>query len=384
MPPRNQLTPIRRRINENSDAIKKIKEDIRVRHDRPSIKIGTKEIALKKAIIQPDLLSDTVLTDSTWNYVEIFLKQQRSQEAEKALLYWEQAKNFYLATQGLSTISAPLTIYYCFLNATKALLTFKKVPFNLKHGVAGKRQDGHYLLQNELVSLKQRGILSSLCNYLIQPIKNNEPSYTLKDIFYNLSFIHRSFQLTYNSTQYPELFIPIINPRFVFDKYRKLGWFETKLEKEHSNTRTLTNISGFGLDRKYDNSIEYTIRRNKTFVWDCSRNRPSPASIASFNAYHFKIRNQLRTILAPNNLWYIKRSNLSYHIINRSSMVLIYAAAHRLSEIARYEPDSLKKHLEKNHSWLLTEFINKCSQQFIDEISSEITGKDFRVTGFRD
>jgi hypothetical protein len=57
---------------------------------------------------------------------------------------------------------------------------------------------------------------------------------------------------------------------------------------------------------------------------------------------------------------------------------------HRLSEMTRYAPQALVKHLDKNHSWLLTEFINKSPLQFIDEISSEITGNDFRATGFRE
>lgn len=384
MPTTDPLKRIRKRLTQNEEKIKLLNEAQKPRVERPQIHIGKREIHLKKAVINPDLLSETVLTDSTWSYVEIFLKQDSSPKAKEALFYWEQAKNFYDASRSLSLISVPLTMYYCFLNATKALLHFKNINFNLKHGVSGKREGGHYLLQNESISLKAKGVLSGLCNYLGEPIRNNEPSYTVKDIFYNLSFIHRAFQLTFESTAYPDLFTPIINPRFVFDKYRKVGWFETQLEKEHSTNRVLGNISGFGVDRRYDNSSFYTIRRNKTFVWDCKNNKPTPASKTDFERYHLKIRRQLRTIYSPNNLWYIKRSNLTNHIIDRSNLTLIYATMHRLSEMARYEPQGLKRHLEKNHSWLLTEFINKSPLQFIDEISSEITGKDFRVTGFRD
>ena len=382
--PTDPLKRIRKRLTQSEEKLKTLADGQKPRLDRPQIHIGKREVSLKNADINPDLISETVLTDSTWSYVEIFLKQDNSAKAKEALFYWEQAKNFYDASKDLSLIAVPLTMYYCFLNATKALLHFKGVNFNLKHGVSGKRQDGHYLLQNESISLKPKGVLSGLCNYLGEPIKNNEPNYTLKDIFYNLSFIHRAFQLTYQSPAYPDLFTPIIRPRFVFDKFRKRGWFETQLEKEHSTKRVLGNISGFGVDRKYDNVSCYTIRRNKTFVWDCRNNKPTAASVADFIRYHLKIRRQLRTIYGPNNLWYIKRSNLANHIIDRNNLVLIYATMHRLSEMARYEPHGLKKHLEKNHSWLLTEFINKSPLQFIDEISSEITGKDFRVTGFRD
>lgn len=375
---------VKARLDKAETKIKDLNEKLKERKDRLTIQIGKDEVVLKKAHHKPHFTSKTILTDSTWSYVEIFLKQEKSKEAEEALFYWEQAKNFYEASKSLSLVSSPLTIYYCFLNATKALLKFKKQNFNLKHGVSGKRKDGQYVLQNETITIKAKGVLSGLCAYLEEPIKNNEPAHTIKDIFYNLSFIHRAFQLTFPSASYPELFVPIINPRYVYDKSRKLGWFETQLESEHSNNRTYGNLVGFGLDKKYENTKFYVIRRNKTFKWECNRNKPTAASLINLTKYHNKIRKQLRTIYGPNNLWYIKRTNLSTHIIDRSNLVLIFATMHRLSEMARYEPQALVKHLEKNHSWLLTEFINKSPLQFIDEISSEITGNDFRATGFRE
>ncbi|HCO20988.1 MAG TPA: hypothetical protein DIT47_08045 [Flavobacteriaceae bacterium] len=385
MPPKNnQIEKLKERLAKSEDKLKLLNEKLKVRTERPTLQISKNEIVLKKSHHKPNFTSKTILTDSTWNYVEIYLRQFKTKESEEALFYWDQAKNFYEASKSLSIVSSPLTIYYCFLNATKALLRFKGQNFNLKHGVTGKRKDGQYVLQNETLTIKAKGVLSGLCAYLGEPIKNDEPAHSLKDIFYNLSFIHRAFQLTFSSPSYPELFVPIINPRYVFDKFRKVGWFEAQLECEHSNNRTNNNLIGFGLDKNYENKTNYVIRRNKTFKWDCFRNKPTEDSLIALNKYHFKIRKQLRTIYGPNNLWYIKRTNLSTHIIDRSNLVLIFATMHRLSEMARYEPQSLLKHLEKNHSWLLTEFINKSPLQFIDEISSEITGNDFRATGFRE
>jgi len=56
---------------------------------------------------------------------------------------------------------------------------------------------------------------------------------------------------------------------------------------------------------------------------------------------------------------------------------------HRLSELARYSPKSLANHFESRHNWLLSEFISTALYQFIDEISSEITGQEFMVPGIR-
>lgn len=39
--------------------------------------------------------------------------------------------------------------------------------------------------------------------------------------------------------------------------------------------------------------------------------------------------------------------------------------------------------MSSKQNWLLHEFINKALDQFVDEISSEITGEDTMCTGFR-
>src|SRR5690606_31425997 len=108
--------------------------------------------------------------------------------------------------------ASPLTIYYCFLNATKALLTVKKRTFAEQHGATGKLQPGNTNLQNEIITFHRNGILSALCSYFGEPC--NAEQYSLKDLLYNLPFIHRCFNLTFPSG-YPEIFIPIVNPHFV-------------------------------------------------------------------------------------------------------------------------------------------------------------------------
>jgi hypothetical protein len=198
-------------------------------------------------------------------------------------------------------------------------LVYKGINFDLKHGVSGHRTSGHIILQNELVSIKPSGVLSGLCSYLKEPIQTHQDKkriksvdgsdievtktlcneYSLKDILYNLEYIHRAYCLTFaNQT---ELFIPLDNIRLVYDKSRKEGWMEAELEKQYSNKNTLNKLQGFSLDNYYDNSRTYTIRRNKTFIWDAKSNHPTERSVESLYKYHFKIRKQLRYDLIPEN-----------------------------------------------------------------------------------
>ncbi|WP_243550628.1 YaaC family protein [Priestia megaterium] len=382
----------RKKVTKLEEDLKDIKSKIKVKAPRPTIIISNNELAIRKTTVEPNFTTKTVLTDSTWHYVEMYFKRKQSDKKnkkryEEALNYWSQSKNFFIATENLDILSKPLTTYYCFLNATKALLTCKSVAFDTKHGVSGKRIDSKSNnLNNEIIFIHPSGVLSGLCNYLKQPVRtspqNRREEYTLKDILYNLEFIHRAYNMTY--TNQPELFIPVEEPRFVHEKSLKKGWIETKLEPQYSNKTTLSKLKGFEIDPYYDNSDGYVIRIKKRFKWNAPRNKPNAISGSALRSYYQNHRNRFRYIYSANKLWYIKRADLdNSHIIDRNSLILMFGAMHRLSEMSRYDPNTLDKHLSGKAGWLISEFITKSIYQFIDMISSEITGDDFRVTGFR-
>ena len=101
-----------------------LKESVEMFKD---ICINSKSCELMKSVNKPKYGSRTILTDSCWEYVALFLKRQSMAGASDALFYWEQAHSFYLASQELPDNARPLTSYYCILNAAKALLRYKGV-----------------------------------------------------------------------------------------------------------------------------------------------------------------------------------------------------------------------------------------------------------------
>lgn len=324
------ISNLRSAIAKNGTDIKELKKDIKQKDIRPNIQAGINKMNIRKSCINPEFTNKTVLTDSTWRYVELYLKRKKNHEA---LNYWIQAENFFNATQHLDVISKPLTTYYCFLNATKALLTFKEVAFSLKHGVSGKKLPGRVNILNELVSIHPRGVLAGLIRYLGELIPSGKETYNLKDILYNLEYIHRAYKMTFSNQ--PELFLPVEDIRFVHDKHRKVGWLEIKLEPQYSNQSSMKKLSGYSIDRYYSNNTSYVIRRNKTFHWNAPRNKPTAKSIKSFVNYYHNNRRNYRYIYSPNKLWYIKRKNVANGIIDRNTLILTFAAMHRLSEMSR-------------------------------------------------
>lgn len=87
------------------------------------LEISKKSLTLRKAKISPNFQGKSVLVKDPFEYVNLWLKRNKHTEA---LFYWQQAKEFYEASLLLPLTAAPLTNYYCFLNATKALLKVKK------------------------------------------------------------------------------------------------------------------------------------------------------------------------------------------------------------------------------------------------------------------
>lgn len=97
-----------------------------------AVKLKGREIGPHKAIVAPLLNSRTVLTNSPWTFVALWLQRNRK---PKAVFYWEQAQEFHKVSVGLPLRSAPLLLYYCFMNAAKALLVAKGISLDERHGV---------------------------------------------------------------------------------------------------------------------------------------------------------------------------------------------------------------------------------------------------------
>lgn len=328
--------------------------------------IAGKTVRLHGSLISPDFRTQRVLCSDPWDFVSLWLKREHQKDA---LFYWEQAKCFYEASISLPELSAPLTSYYCFLNATKALLSSKNIIFTETHGVTGHSLPGNKSLANEIVDFRGGGILPALCKYLVEP-DNAGKQFTLKDLFWQMPFIHRAYCLTFKGTT--ELFIPLVSNCFMRKDKSKEAWFQAEIDRRYINSHTEAVIKpGFELFEEED---KYLIRRRRRFRWS---GRDIANSIVQFTQYHKQIRRRILPIYSSENRWYLKKSVTGHDTLINSQLVLIFAAMHRLSELSRYDPIALSGHFNVNHNWLLSEFIRMSPGQFVYGLASEITGLEF-------
>lgn len=330
------------------------------------LSIAGKSVNLQGALVDPDFRASRVLCSDPWDFVSLWLKRAHKDDA---LFYWEQAKYFYDASMSLPDLSSPLTSYYCFLNATKALLTANSETFSESHGVGGHAIGSKKSLGNEVIDFQGGGILPALCKFLSEP-DNAGKDLTLKEIFRHIPFIHRAYCLTFKGST--ELFMPLLNTGFIRKEGSKEAWFQAEVDKRYFNASTRKNIQpGFNL---FDKDGSYEIRRKRRFRWS---GRDIEDSISNFERYHKQIRRRIVPIYASENRWYLKKSVSGHDNVKNSQLVLIFAAMHRLSELSRYAPIDLNGHFNVNHNWLLSEFIKNAPNQFVYGVASEITGLEF-------
>lgn len=344
--------------------------------------VNSKEISLLKPLTSADYESKTILTDSAWEYVELWLKRQKDTKSQEALFFWQQAKHFFHASECLPQNSKPLTSYYCCMNATKALLCISGVNVtNISHGITQSRcgQSTSNSLEKAEVIFLGSGVLNELSRYLGEDV--DKKTYNIRDLLYNIPCIHRVYSITYTGAT--ELFIPISSVRFVREDTTSKGWIEFCVDSRYANEAALRYLpQSYKRTHVEDTEHFYVRKENGRFTWNIHVDKKE--RFENLSAYHKKVRKDLFYIYGNTKLWYIKKdlpNNL--HVLKRSSLTLIFAVMHWMSELVRYNPKKFEKYMESKQNWLLHEFIEKALYQFVDEISCEITHQEIMPTGYR-
>ncbi|UGY28186.1 YaaC family protein [Bradyrhizobium septentrionale] len=341
-----------------------------------TVKLKRRDIGPHKALVAPLLNSRNVLTNSPWTFVALWLQRNHK---PKALFYWEQAQEFHKASVGLPLRSAPLLLYYCFMNAVKALLVAKGVSFDERHGVSvhprivlGVKRT----FAQEGVRIHTGGILPSLSAYYGEA--ETSKTHSLQELFFNMVFIHRTYCLTYSSQT--EMFLALANCGYVYDTLTKEIMFKADIAKNIPFNPAVKRLpTTFVVAPAIG---PRSIRSKATLNWR-KPGRPTATNIQQLIDFNRTLRQELHYINGAQTLWYLKTPVAGPSRLKRQLPTLILAAMHRLSEICRYQPLQLEKLLAGQKNWLLSEFIQMAAIQFIDEISSEMTGYQFLVPNVR-
>ncbi|HMV08073.1 MAG TPA: YaaC family protein [Cyclobacteriaceae bacterium] len=341
------------------------------------IKLNGKSIKPHKAIISPILNSKNVLTNAPWDFVDLWLRKEKQEEA---VFFWNQAREFNKASTDLPTQSAPLLHYYSFMNATKALLSAKGVTYNKYHGVSPTQISStspKISISNEGVKIKPDGVLPALSAYLGE--SETLKTHSLQEIFFNLPYIHRTYCLTYSNQK--DMFIPLRECEYVHDNRAKTAFFRAKLSKDFSSQHIVKRLpSTIILDSIIGQ--DYVVKSVASVPFT-KASRPTNGDIQNLLSFHKGLRQDIQYINGVQTLWYAKSNVNGPRRLSRFPLTLTLAAMHCLSDLCRYRPIELSSFLTGQKNWLLSEFIQQAPLQFLDEIASEITGYQFLVPNIR-
>lgn len=345
--------------------------------DIVQLRLNGRPVQPHKCVVSPLLGTRTVLTNSPWGFVALWLKRERKDDA---LFFWNQAQEFHKASEGMSLESAPLLHYYCFMNATKALLVAKGLPFDPHHGVKAnnlRTPGAKKSLSNEGIRIGSRGILPALSSYMGE--LELDKTHTMQEVLFNLPYVHRTYCLTYKNQQ--DLFIPLLNAEFVLDQATMQAYFRAELSADFAHARYIKRLPG-NLIRDPQGSHSRVIR-SLAFITLGSKTLRTVEDRDKLVALSRTLRADVQYINGAQTLWYAKSKVTGPKRLERFPLTLTLAAMHRLSEICRYKPMELTSFLDGQKNWLLSEFIQLAPGQFIDELAAEITGHQFLVPNVR-
>lgn len=335
-----------------------------------------RELRVHKAAVSPRLSVRTVLTNSPWDFVSLWLRREQKSDA---LFFWNQAKEFAEASASLATRSAPLLHYYSFMNAAKALLSSKGIAFEPMHGVRAHNMlsaTSTIDLSNEGIQIQQRGILPAVAGYFREG--ETATKHSLDELLFNLPCIHRTFCLTYDNQE--DLFLPLTDCRYLFNESTGDAYFSAKLSADFSSETfmnrlppSLTADTQMADNRSIRSVASIKLAAAELIADDADR----------FLAFHRELRRDLNYINGAQTLWYAKATVPGFRRLDRAPLTIALGAMHRLSELCRYKPLELETFLGGEKNWLLNEFVRMVPPQFIDEISAEITGYQFMTPNVR-
>lgn len=339
------------------------------------ITLSGKFVKPHKSVTNPDFKAKAAHVSDRFHYVEMWLRQS-NREGRAAQVFWKQAANFYQANSIVDPLAKPLTSYYCMLNMTKALLVSKgKDMASVQHGVSGYSVGSKAALTNEIIKFKKSGVLAELSKFFGESVADIDKE-NLDNLLYNLPHIHRAYCITKPSRQNRELYIPLTNCGFFRVDGQSETYFQGDLTSSWPGGYTRSKLpKGYEINPAANYGV-ISIRKKKRFNWS---GRSEKVKTSNLIPYHSKVRNKIHHIYDAPNYWYLKRdtnSGVADGIVNKNPTVIAFAAMHRLSELSRYDPDKLSRHFNNKYGWLLHEFLSRTLPQVLDELTSEITGRE--------
>ncbi|MDB5181063.1 MAG: hypothetical protein JWO54_826 [Candidatus Saccharibacteria bacterium] len=335
---------------------------------------------------------------------EIFLRSKgitaniKIQKISKELTaYIQQAKNFFTYAQNSDYRSSPLLYYYSFLNLAKAKIIIEHPEYagkKFKHGMYRKIESGKLArrtlgVRKTRPSLKSIEVFNELYNIKYGSFLPEEKSLNIKDLMGYVSDVSQEYTRIFGKTSK----ISGVKYYLMYDSQRRKSWTTLAIHNagkfnnyrstfkdffddfEPVDISSLTRNTTFGISgfmtpwySFYQSKTEYDfIGTDGLSIW--SHDYQLKNLIGKYFQYSVYDQTNGFEMLEPLN---------STRRVPMDETLSIYACMYYISEIVRYDPESLNSFLsdKTKDGWILKSFIESSSSTFLIRMASWIIGDD--------
>lgn len=304
-------------------------------------------------------------------------------DAARFRSFIKQAKDFYTATNAVSSAAKPLPAYYFVLNLAKAYLTLR-VPAQMRtdkipHGVIVVK-GGDYEFENAKSEAKPNGVFPLLAGHTgtgaTVPNPNPiEPTHLLPYL------LEATAEYTAMSGQRPRLIeiedihiVPNLSSPPFLNVHINAGLVE-KVVGAPSDLAESAALFGAHFEYHIDHpgGFEVYTSRKKWTKEEVDNGTVQRDWVSIFDQALIGVdrtQGNGRTFITLD-----KRTDLiSYEAIT-------FLMAHHLSEMARYRPYALDKLLTSQYAWVLTSWLPRACENYLLTMATRITGEEHRISG---
>lgn len=322
-----------------------------------------------------------VVTADVWAFFQNAISSQlKSRPQRQALVFLEQASEFFITAQSPHLSVRPLLYYYSFLNLTKAFLLVKRVALApaCKHGISNPQENRRIRVRLEGQSVRFPKCAANhselfpefitALGYTVRKPKTIKVISLLRQV----PAIHRTFSKV--TREHPS-FLPI--ERFELVKANHNICVRMVLQRNDKDVKMV--LRTIRSRRAFRNVFEQvsSCNRNNNELWFETRTEKGVGR--GVDTAIQTLAKRIREL----GVWSIlTASGWKYYLSSvppretLPQLASVYATMFYLGSITRYQPYDFDKIFSGKYAWLISEFLQTQPTQFFYGLAGYIAGTD--------
>ncbi len=317
---------------------------------------------------------DRIITRDVWAYLRHATNSLGVRSKLRAQAFLNQAEDFYQAASNPRLSSRPLLYYYAFLNLAKVLLLQRggSLPAKVGHGLFDPRANSKAIIaiNNQVVEMKpwaanHSELFPDLVRTLAPSHAMKRRRFRIRRLLQEVPAIHRTFEATGGDG----ILLPVEKFELLSDGAEVWARMQLALDDRYANLRKqLLPRPAFRAVWTRVADAERVTLQSSAFEYRGAQLDGVIGRLAD------RIRQTgLRVLLTHGG--YVNYFIAPHRPDSLPQLANAYAVMFYLGSITRYRPDEYQQLIDE-HAWLVNEFMETQTVQFLYLMASELAGTE--------